>query len=196
MSTGYGRLFRPLQGSKRAKTSARCYRVIPYTERYVSEDLPDLWTRLDSIYNLFQAYQRHYHQARWAECCLCFESMTHSGRLGHPASKTISIKELIDRENIYSQEELRRFMLKTLPHNEDGAILLPQVNMRHRTSEKNEDSVPQPPDDAVFAKRNQEKLDEPNEKVHHEQEERTQEQPCEEISSQKCEIPAVKVGNH
>ena len=126
-----GQPSKPLVTPKRHRKATQCFRPIEYTIRFVPETSPDFWRRVDSIYGIFQAYQRHYHMGQWAECCLCFERKAHAGTLGHPASRTITIKQLIERESIYSPEDLRRFMLKTLPRNKDGAFLMPQVNMRH-----------------------------------------------------------------
>ena len=191
---GEGPVSRPPQGFKRHKKASKCYRAIPYTERYVSEDLPDLWHRLDSIYHIFEAYQRHYHQARWAECCLCFESMTHVGALGHPASKTISIKALMEREHIYSREELRRFMVNTLPKNEDGAILLPQVNMKHPTLKKTKESPSQTPQETALPKATEVIPEKKTYDGHYYSEESTKEQPCDVEARQQSEISGLKVG--
>ena len=131
---------RPMVAQRRPKKATQAFHAIPYHSIFVQEDSWLLWHRLDTIYSIFEGYKCHYNRASWAECCCTFERMGYVGALGHPESRVISIKGLIDREGIHCLEDFRSFMLRTLPKDKDGAILLPQVNMRHPTVKKEEDS--------------------------------------------------------
>ena len=122
---------KPSEMPRGLKKGSKCFHSIAYIERYVSEDTPAFWERLDDVYSIFEAYQKHYNRAAWARCCYTFERLHHVGALEHPEAQTINIKDLIAQEGIYSQGEFRLFMLKTLPRNKDGHILMPQINMRH-----------------------------------------------------------------
>ena len=118
----------------------KSFRVIPYGERYVSEDHTDLWTRLDDLYSIVQSYKTNFNKAKWVDCCYTFERTKFMGRLGHPECASRDIKDLIHQENLHSLEEFRRFMLKTLPRNDVGLIRMPQVNMKHGVLKEEADS--------------------------------------------------------
>ena len=122
------------------KRGYHSYRVIPYVERYVSLDQPEIWERLDDLYGIVLTYKENFNKANWTDCCYTFERTKFKGKLGHPPCGTRDIKDLIHQENLHSLEEFRRFMLKTLPRNDVGLIRMPQVNMKHGVLKEEADS--------------------------------------------------------
>ena len=196
MARGVDHDSRPMKLHCRPKKTVHPFHAIPYAEIYVDEDSQIFWQRLDVIFGIFEGYKRHYNMAAWAECCFCFEKMSQMGTLGHPQSQVITIKDLIDREGIQSSEDFRRFMMRTLPKDKDGAILLPQVNMKHPSIKKSQESPSQPHSDTTLQKRFQEQLDELTDKVDHETEKSKMVKLCDDIPGLKRDVLELKVPMH
>jgi hypothetical protein len=121
----------PLHKTK--KTSER-FRPFNYLNTYTKETSNMFNERITLLYTMVVDYKRNKHNARWAKCCFCFEGRVAKGNLNHPEEEMINIKDLMAQEQIDSEADMLAFMKRTLPRNEDGEILLPQINMKHSTA--------------------------------------------------------------
>lgn len=158
----------------------------------MSDDLPAFWNRIDQLYFIIEGYKKHRNPARWAYCCHTFERNHHVGALGHPEDQTTDIKDFLFRENIQSSQDFRRFMLKTLPKNQDNHILLPQVNMRHSNVKLEEAEQPEAPPTSTVCKKEEAGLSEDRIKT----EEGQNEQLIKEFEAAKVELAALKVSSY
>ena len=110
-----------------------------YFEEYVPPRSEAFQQRVKELFSLVEAYKKHWNKSRWARCCFTFEKRALQGCLGHPEEKMIDIRKLISRERIQTHEDLQNYLTRVLPKNRDGDILLPQMNMKHRTIKEEDD---------------------------------------------------------
>ena len=88
-------------------------------------------TRVSILYSIIESLIKHRNTSRWAKCCFAVERRVPEGSLGHPEEEMIPLRELVSAHGIHSEEDLAKYLLKTLPRRGDE-VLLPQVNMKHK----------------------------------------------------------------
>ena len=121
------------------------YKTIAYKVQYASDDDPDLREKLKLLFDLSTKSTHHRHKGFWASCCSSLLRNVDPLVLGHPVQSFIRLKDLLDYNDLTTEERFIDFMLTTLPRNEQGQIRVPEVNMMHH---KGPDVKLEPKDEA------------------------------------------------
>ena len=87
--------------------------------------------KLREVYALIEGSEQDTDGDQWAKCCRTVISHEHPELLGHPAAQRVLLRKLRSQEGLDSEEKLREYLLKRLPRDFEGLIMLPEINMRH-----------------------------------------------------------------
>lgn len=107
------------------------YRKVGYKASFVSKGSSALETRLAAITNMAEASTRSNNSAWWIQCCSTIVRNIDLQLLGHPQNHVVTIRKLFQANHISNQQEFKDYLLEVLPKNEDGLVLLPEINMEH-----------------------------------------------------------------
>ena len=113
------------------KTGPRHWRQKKHTENYLPDTHPTFIARIQELYAIAKASVKYRNKAKWAKCCRTAETHYCAGTLGHPKEECIPFKDFLQLEDLHSEENFSIFMFTMLPRNDEGLILLPQINIRH-----------------------------------------------------------------
>lgn len=119
-----------IQASKIPKSNGR-FPAMDYLKSYAPVDSPAFQTTVDTVYQAISNYYQHRKDVHWADCCTTLIKLADKERLHHPPDKVHRISTLVKTHRIANRSDLERYFVESLPRDEHGSILLPQVNMRH-----------------------------------------------------------------
>lgn len=94
-------------------------------------DAPFLKSELGQVYRTSMKAIRSKNPAWWVECCSAVIKSQDLGSFGHPKDMTIRMKDYLTLHDITSQETFISHMMTSLPKQDSGLILCPQVNIKH-----------------------------------------------------------------
>ena len=120
-----------LDSENQTKPGSRHWKPKNHTEYYLPDDHPTFKERVKELYAISKASVKYRNKAKWAKCCKTAETHYCAGTLGHPKEECIPFKDFLQLEDLHSEENFTRFMFTMIPRNDEGLILLPQINIRH-----------------------------------------------------------------
>ena len=131
--------------SSNIRKQSRRFHPFKYLERYLPEGHAMFSERITLLMELIETYLKRPKGIRWARCCNSVERHVARGSLGHPEGQMVDLKDLLESELVCDEKSLRSFLLKKMPRNEDGDVLVPQINMMHGIicKEEPEDAEPE-----------------------------------------------------
>ena len=110
---------------------ARHFRKMPFKTTFVPTSGPLLDSQLELIFNMAETSVRNNNTGWWAHCCFGVVRNIDCKVLGHPHNQVESLRKLFQTNRLTNLETFKQYMLTTLPRNDVGLVLLPQINMEH-----------------------------------------------------------------
>lgn len=120
-----------LQGVQASKKGQPKFQKTSFKAMYTDEADPDLEDKLKTIHGLSCKTIQHKNKGFWVLCCSSVIRNIEVGQLGHPQDQVIKLKEFFDNNDLTDEKSFISFMKRTLPRNEHGQVLVPQINMYH-----------------------------------------------------------------
>lgn len=95
---------------------------------------PSFHQSLEKVYKKACKAISSYNPCWWVSCCTTVITVADIDSFNHPKDQVIKCKDFFNALNITTLDSFQSHMIRTLPKNSHGHLLVPQFNMDHPSS--------------------------------------------------------------